>query len=534
MDLRDYILTSAVIPALLLASCDSVPERGEWDDPSRTLELIDRVSEKVCGESAAAQWRSFSEGAAPFTGPVMGSRILWLHFENLREWRKLPDPVLSRMAESAFPLALQARLQEMPGVTEWTGEAIGIFNSYRPIWESRQRDPSDLDNILRTEPERSKRRLAWMGRRSELGRRMEPALTKLIESRRRAAPRLGYENFFFLCADANGFDTERTDSLLAELEKKTALPGKNLARLIEEKLGTDRLEPWDIYANHFHLYRQLEKTLPSSLLLEHARKTFVSLGFDPKKWPVGLDATISPGSSPHSFVFPVLIPVDVRLLIHPGSGLKAYKSAFHELGHFLYYTHVDTPSFLLRLPRSKAYSESMGKLFERYVYRGEWHREIVGAPRDVVEGMADLEVAEELFLVRLFLAEDRFEREIYEGPRREDLSGLYAEILEETAFITVDEGDRGWASTIHFATHPFSRRDYLLARLIQAQVDRCLRKRFGTSIDSRVADYLIENLYRHGSTRPWEILLEEMTGCELAIEPYLEDVLRLEASPPER
>jgi hypothetical protein len=75
---------------------------------------------------------------------------------------------------------------------------------------------------------------------------------------------------------------------------------------------------------------------------------------------------------------------------------------------------------------------------------------------------------------------------------------------------------------VHYTTQPLANLQYVIARLIQAQVYRSLRDRFGTIIDNpRAGAFIRDAIFRTGASRSWEQIIVDATGEPLGVEAYL-------------
>lgn len=392
---------------------------------------------------------------------------------------------------------------------------------YRSQLYGRERTELDLLHILHHDTDRVRREQAWRARNA-LGVAMAPGLMQLVDRRNAAARRQGAASFYSFKLALAGIDETRLLALAHCLDEATRVP---LMRCLDERsarLGVARLEPWDLSFDVTGLQGRLQPTFSASALMNTLRRVFAEMGFVLDRLPITIDSEERPKKSQHAYCFAIDAPRDVRVLCHVGAGPTAWHTLFHEFGHAVYSAHHDD-----RLPwpmkdaPAGCFHEAIAQLFGGLVYAPTFLRTHLQLPENLVAEALRERRNERILEVRWRLAMLRFERSLYSEPDG-DPTALWWEAVER--YVGLSLGKLGlhlkvpaWARIIHFATHPVYVQNYLLADLIAAQLHRALHRTVGGFLDSKEAGlWLIERVFRHGSSKAWESLLEEATGESLS------------------
>jgi peptidyl-dipeptidase A len=113
-----------------------------------------------------------------------------------------------------------------------------------------------------------------------------------------------------------------------------------------------------------------------------------------------------------------------------------------------------------------------------------------------------------------------FEILAYDHPAL-DLHSLYSEIHEHYLGFP-RHPEHLWAANILFLTHPLHLPNIIMGRLIAAQLMEALRERWGRDLDRpEVGDFIREQCWRPGASRPWEDIVHWVTGRRLDPDAFL-------------
>jgi len=489
------------------------------------VELLERGVEAAHRASWTRLWEPYAFGTSREGGALPGSLLAYHEVESLATWRgRVGGGELERRVDLLYRHCLRARVESDPEVAALTAAVVESRLGRVQRLEGIRVTDAVLAYMLRFDPRPQRRQEAWQllyHGEAAAGAR----IAQLMARRNAIAREQGFADYYRLYLAQEDLDPALVERLLDELERRTREPARRAAERAASALGVTRLKPWDgEYALRGAL-GELEPLLTADHLHQRVAATCLDLGLGSALDGVQVAAPFAGSGARTYLAFPVDPPLDVRVIVTEGAGFYAYRGAFHETGHALYYRGATQARFVDRLPPNGTLSEAFAKLFERLPYQREWWQRYLGAPQPVVDLVQRYAAADELRRVRFFIANHRFERAAYADPEQ-DLDALYAALLGELTFEDWQGGGSSWTAIPHYATQPLANLEYLYARLIQAQVYRTLGARFAAVVGNpEVGPFLLEHLVWPGSTRRWTEIVREATGADLDVAPYLEDEL---------
>ncbi|RMF58025.1 MAG: peptidase [Calditrichaeota bacterium] len=248
---------------------------------------------------------------------------------------------------------------------------------------------NDIDNILKTETDLSKRLEAWKASK-EVGKNLKDGLIRLRELRNKTVQALGYPDYFAYQVSDYGMSVEEmremTQRLVEEvmplyrelhtfaryeLAKKYGVkevPDYLPAHWLPNRWGQDwnsmiTVEGYDIDS------RLSEKS--AEWLMKQGERFYISLGFSPLPesfWKLSSLYPLPPGTpykkNNHASAWHMDLEHDVRCLMSVIPNAEWYETVHHELGHIYYYLSYTNPEvpLLLREGANRAYHEAVGSL----------------------------------------------------------------------------------------------------------------------------------------------------------------------------
>jgi peptidyl-dipeptidase A len=388
---------------------------------------------------------------------------------------------------------------------------------FRPRWEGKRVGRQVVRDVLRTDRDPSRRRAAFYAE-DPLYQGMEPELAELIRLRNAAAHDAGYANYAALRLEFEGFSVVRLQAMLDRVLAAARRPIREFRRMYLESTGATAWFPWDV--NH-----ALEGGGPLPATAFRPGRMVPDVLAALRQWGFRrpqLEFRVVRHDLPFGgLTFPVHVPDDVRVLVHPRGGWESYMVLFHEFGHAVHARSVRQPSHLLRNGLGyAAYQEGLADLFEEVAFQRPW---LLGRPtvtRDQVVAFERARRRENLLRATQMALAVRRELDLYEHPDRPTGADHYRRLRSTFGFGRYRPPS--WASPL-LVTHPVYTQSYLLSLLFRKQVLAAMLEEVGPRLwpNRRVGPWLTEGFLRKGARYDWLELVREATGQPLGVEKFL-------------
>lgn len=468
-------------------------------------------------------------------------------FRKVRAWYAgrggIASALLRRQIEVLYGAfaACQGDRKTISRIEELEAEANALYGNHRALVGGREVGENEIREILRTSRDDELRREAWEASKT-VGREAAPLVRELARLRNRLAREQGYENHYVRALELQEIDPGELEGIMSRLEEETEAPFRELKRRLDaglrKRFGVERVMPWHHADPFFQGCREDLAALAGEApdvdgffrdrdLVELARRTYDALGLEIRDVLSRSDLTERPGKLQHAFCARIgrEYPYDVRVLANVRPNAYWMETLLHELGHAVYDKHINPalPYFLrgyAHLATTEAVALMMGSLAEDPA----WLSSVAGVPeageRGVRECLRERERADRLAFIRWALVMYRFERELYADPDREDLNGLWWDLVGRLQLLERPPGrdEPDWAAKIHIAVSPVYYHNYVLGYLIAAQLRDHLERYVtrGPFYESRSAGlYLLESLFGPGARENWRDTVERATGAPL-------------------
>jgi peptidyl-dipeptidase A len=521
------------------------PTAAEWlaahTEEARRLQTASNLAhwEAATTGTAQASQRSASARAA--------LRALYSSAEGAARVRAflaegdIADPLLRRqlvLADLAYTGNLLPR-ETIEDLSRREAELEQIFYTFRPSFEAGQPSNNELLDVLRTERDGKRRRAAWEASKL-VGREIEPFLRELVRERNRAASDLGFDGFYSMELSLQEISEEELFSLFDDFRRSTDESFQTLRGEMDRALASVHgVSPADVYPWHWEDFFSQEAPAIGEVnldglfagrdLVEIARRYFDSIGL-----PIGevldrSDLFERDGKDQHAFASDIDRNGDVRILCNLRPNERWMSTLLHELGHAAYdaYLPASLP-YLLRMPAHTLSTEAIAMLMGRLTRTPRWLRTDARLP---LGSEADADIQRQLRLAMLVAARwilvmVHFERELYRDPDREDLNGLWWDLVEELQMVRRPPGrdEPDWAAKIHFAVAPVYYHNYLLGEMMASQLGNAMPSSTAGAGDRKaVGDFLRERLFALGATLHWNDALAHATGEPLSARSFVAD-----------
>ena len=459
----------------------------------------------------------------------------------------MDDDLLRRQVEVLYRTyaARRGDAGVLDRIEELEAEANAIYGNHRGVVGGRTVGENEVRDILRASRVESVRREAWEASKT-VGREVEDTVRELARLRNRLAREAGYRDHYRRSLDLQEMDVEELEGLMADLEAATDAPFGELKGRIDSQIsgdfGVGTVMPWHL-SDPFFQEPPEDGSLDTDRFFEGkdletlTRETYDSLGLDVRGVVAKSDLYARPGKNQHAFCLPVGrdYPYDVRVL----ANLRAEKpdahwmnTMLHEFGHAVYDRHINPKlPYLLRGVSHVATTEAIALMMGALAEDPGWLHAVAGVPEEELapERLAGRRREDLLIFTRWALVVFRFEKELYADPDREDLNGVWWDLVEKLQLVHRPPGrdEPDWAAKIHVATAPVYYHNYMLGELISAQLRNYLESHItqGPFYENEVAGrYLLESFFGPGARENWRDTVLRATGEPLNPEYFVKSL----------
>ncbi len=427
------------------------------------------------------------------------------------------DPLLKRRLTLFQRSFLEAEVSKSPAIYELRNQINEKLLTYQPTLGNQKLSRSDIMDILRSSPDRERRRAVYEQAQRPLAEQLEPLVRELMRRRNSEAQRLGYATYADLHLGLIQLNRTELFKLFDELEKLTEATYRNFLEESRQEAGVDKLEVWDLSFmadRRAHLPPYL---FPHTQILPQVFQFLRLFGLVPEKLPIQVQVQDIPFGG---LCFTLRVPDDIRILSNPKDGYLYYRTMFHEFGHGLHAAFNRQPSYMLKREWGP-FNEGMAETLAYFTQQTEWLMAVSNLPRPEVERYRRDNVARRVLRFRSLMAQARFEIEAYSNLDG-DLARLNAEIEARYLLTPLNLTPR-WAASSFPTTHPIYRQNYILAEMMAAQTHATLRQRFGSfwqlnsATRAALFAFLTENYYAPGAQIEWPEKIARATGQKLSV-----------------
>lgn len=508
--------------------------------------LIDRVSEALAERSkrrAEAAWRLATTGSDEAAKTLAKESIAldrlladpetWLSVRRFVQDGATSDAALDRSL-----VLLEKQMATRQGdrsvreeILRKEAELRRVYGTFRGRIDDVGHAFSDLERILQESDDVALRKKAWEASK-QVGAEVRDQVVELVQLRNQVARSLGHRDHFAMELELQELSEDKLFATLAKLEKATRTPFRTRKAVHDAELArrfdcsANEIRPWH-YSNPFF---QSVGVPPSLKLDDHyADKDLVDLavrffdGLGMNLRPVVERSDLSPRADKDEHAFCTVIDrmsKDIRVLANLRPSERSMRTLLHELGHAAYDRYITQP-WLLARPAHTLMTEAIAMLMGRQSVDLEFLLEYVELPAFEVTPLSGEVRRFQCFRMQTFtrwvLVVTHFERELYADPTRADLDALWWELKQKYQLVTPPEGRDApdWAAKRHLALNPVYYQNYIYGEMVASQLRHVIieRARTNSIVDSLFAgEFLIEEVFAHGASKRWDVLVEHATG----------------------
>ena len=404
-----------------------------------------------------------------------------------------------------------------------------------------------LGNMVRSDPDEARRKAAWNGLNSIGDFVLANGLCETVIARNRYARKLGYVDYYdYKVQWAEGFDKKTLFGMLDDLEQRTADKVKKDLKELASQGEIDGSKPWNYnFMTSGSLAAEKDPYFRFEDSLERWGRSFAALGIKYRQAKLTLDLIDRQGKYENGFMHgptPAFnrrgewLPAEINFTSnavpdHPGSGMTAMRTLFHEGGHAAHFANIvtDAPCFSQEFaPTSVAFAETQSMFLDSLMRDAAWQRRYAKdksgkpIPFELIERSIALSQPTVAFEIRRMLSVCYFEKALYELPEAEVTAERVREVCRdvERKLLFFEEGSpRPTMSVPHILSGESScyYHGYVLAQMAVEQTREHFLDKYGHIVDNPlIGPELAEIYWRPGNAVPFLDYINGLTGKPLS------------------
>jgi len=476
-------------------------------------ELEDRM-EKIDIEYGENLWKKYLHEPCGDLNEIERRRSEILlndqYFNIVKTWKpKTHDSLLQKRLRNAERIFSKERVEALNDIFLLRNKINEEHIGFKPVVLGREMDRTDVGEMLRKDPDSTRRKAAWESS-AQLASRIEREIIDLLNRRNEHAQELRYKTYVEYSLSLDLIDKNELLRLYQELENLTTPSLCSVLGEIKQKLGLDQFEPWDLSYAIDQFVKPPDQHFPKDQIIPKVRELVRSVGIIPEKLPILIKQADIPFGG---LCFSIKIPTDVRIVSNPRDGHRFYETLFHEYGHAIHACFVQQQHYVLKSDIG-CFNEGMATILERFATDHDWLRENTDLSDEEILRFVKADKAARLLMLRNLLALSTFEFLAFED-LSQDLNQLWSKTRAKYLFVSENLTPQ-WAAQSIYTTHPVYFQNYILAEMIAAQTITHLQQKYGRLLNNNeVSKFLIENYFGPGASIDWPEKIERATGQKL-------------------
>ena len=269
--------------------------------------------------------------------------------EQVRKSGKISNPILARESVLLYNHYLENQIDPelLKQIVDLSSQIERTFSTYRGKIEGREITDNEIREILKTQTDSQKRKLAWLASK-QVGLVVAEDVIRLAKLRNQAARRLNFDNFHTFSLAVNEQDVKEIDRIFDELYELTNEPYARVKaevdRILAAKYGVriENLMPWHYQDPFFQetpmVYNlDLDTFYKDKDVKKLAEEFYAGIGLPVESILARSDLYEHEGKNPHAFCEDMDRQGDIRVLCNIKDNEYWMETILHELGHGVYF-----------------------------------------------------------------------------------------------------------------------------------------------------------------------------------------------------
>jgi oligoendopeptidase F len=410
-----------------------------------------------------------------------------------------------------------------------TDQLAQTLSTFRFTLSGREVRMTDIDRILRSEPDRELRKKALLATAQVNKVLIKDGFLDVIKLRNECARLYGAKNFVEFKLEYEELDSSIFNDWIKDTRKFLQRAETFTSEYGIQYLSDPDVMPWDVAFLETQIAPQMAEYVDMTKYYEVLRDTFCGLGFDITKYNLTYDIFPRKNKTEWGYNFTIQDGVDSRVIANVENKYHYYQVLLHETGHALHALSLDPGDILLNLGISAIVRESFARVCDSLLYEESFYSRIF--KRTLLrtkKNFARIKKLNKIYCIRRMHAMF-FDQALYQEnlSSLHDINALYwrkrKSILNEEPYTD----NPPWGYVIHYSTHPIYLHNYLLAEITHDMLRSCFAQKHGISnpFDKSIdfGQFLKSELLEPSGAYTFQQLFEKISGGQFSLKYLAED-----------
>ncbi len=455
------------------------------------------------------------------------------YYETIKEYQqKQLDPLDKRRVDIialAFkPYHLSDELNELDlKIQHKTTDLSKILNTFRFTLDGKEIRSTQITQILRSEPDRDRRKRAFLCRAGINKPMIDGGFIDLINMRKEYAGLYGAKNFVEFRLEFDELDPKLFDNWSAQIKKFLPKMKEFYKTFGKQYIKDENVMPWDLAYISAQIAPQLNQQVDMSRFYEVTQNLFSKFGIDITKYNITYDLFPRKNKSEWGYSFTIRTGKDNRVLANIENRYHEFGVLLHETGHAVHSFSLNGDDILLNMGVSGIITEGFANLWGNFLYDKEFFGSFFKDNLKEAE-TAFTNLKQSIKAMRIRAVPDIFfDQSLYfnEIKNLDDVNELY--VKQYKLFLDEDKytDNPAWAYRIHHTTHPIYLHNYFLGDLTCEMLRQHFLKTEGIKSvvekPKEFGQFLLDSVIKPAGTHPFLKLFEKISGEQFSLK-YLE------------
>lgn len=336
-----------------------------------------------------------------------------------------------------------------------------IINSFRYTLSNRPVTSIDIKQILANDPDRERRKLAFLAKCQINKPLVDGGFIELIELRKEYASLYGSNDFVEHCLKKEELDSSLFDNWIPYIKNKLSSCQNTLINYARKYINDDKIMPWDEKYIQSSIAPLLNEHVDMSDYYNVLQSFFNKFDINISNYNITYDIHPRANKSEWGYNFPIKTGEDSRILANVKNMFFEYKTLLHETGHAIHSFLLDPNDPALNKGINGIVTEGFANLFGSFLYNRLFYEDILGD--SVVNQFSEFEKYNKLWKLtkttNIF-----FEHNLYTNNigSIDDIHSIYRTTYSSIIGIDPYAEELPWGSTIHYTSHPIYLHNYIM------------------------------------------------------------------------
>lgn len=402
-------------------------------------------------------------------------------------------------------------------------ELSQVLNTHRSSLDGREIRSTEISQILRSEPDREKRKKAYLARAQVNKPLFEAGFAELISLRKEYARRYGAKSYVAYQLEQQEMDVNMFDSWPEQIAGLLPAMKKIKAEFGQKFLGDAAVQPWDDAYISAQLAPELNHKVDMSACNNVVRELFLNFGWDTAKHNITYDIFPRRNKSEWGYDFAIQTAADSRILANVENRYHEYGVLLHETGHALHSFLLKPREVLLNMGVSGIITEGFANLFQDFLYERSFFGQFFGDDQaKAAENFASLRRWEQATRIEAVPA-ILFDQALYlENIKSiDDVHQLYWNIYRQILGEEPYAAEPPWGFRIHHTTHPIYLHNYFMGDLTCDMLREVFKKRHNTgdimAKARQFGKFLMDEVIKPSGTYAYPELYKRISGEDFSL-----------------